>query len=415
MTSVYSITNGCDEGQLKSMHVQQFFLENGFTVSESIPQADYVIFFACGLTEPKEKQSILMIKKLQKLKKSGANLIVWGCLPKISSKSLKEVYDGPIVGPKDVEFFEQVLCGNTVPIDEVSANAVLPAETLGVPEISQPLPFDPVSDALIHMKKWVDRVRLPQRKWLFDSSSYFIRVSEGCMGNCTYCSERPAWGRVKSRPIKKIVEEFEYGLAKGFKRFFLVSADLGTYGIDLNCDASDLLRELVEKGGERNFGLIINQMNPADLIKLLPGLEEVFASGKIEAVGCQVESGSNRIIKLMGRKYTVESWRDCMLRINKKFPFVRLSTHIMIGFPGETGEDFSETLQLLDFPLFIDWVGFFIFSARPTVYASRLPDQVSLETKQLRFRRLYRKYLFMYALNVALGNIRYLKSKIHFT
>jgi len=169
---------------------------------------------------------------------------------------------------------------------------------------------------------------------------------------------------VRSRPIQKIVREFECGLAKGFKRFFLVSADLGTYGIDLGCGAIDLLSELVKAGGERDFGLIINQMNPADLIKLLPRLEAVFASGKIEAVGCQVESGSDRIIKLMGRNYTAQSWRDCMLGINKKFPFVRLSTHIMIGFPGETEEDFIETLHLLDFPLFIDWVGFFIFSAR---------------------------------------------------
>ena len=189
---------------------------------------------------------------------------------------------------------------------------------------------------------------------------------------------------------------------------------MGSYGIDLNHNAIDLLKCIVQAGEKKDFRLIINQMNPSDFIKLLPGLEDVLASGKIEAIGCQVESGSDRIIKLMDRKYTAESWRDCMLRINKKFPFVRLSTHIMIGFPGETEEDFNKTLKLLDFPLFIDWVGFFLFSARPTVYASRLPDPVSLETKQLRFKRLYRKYLFMYALNVVLRNIRYLKLSIHF-
>jgi tRNA A37 methylthiotransferase MiaB len=414
MPTVYSITNGCDEGQLKSMRIQQFFTKNGFAVGDSLTQADYVIFFACGLTEAKEEQSILMIKKLQKQKKSEANLIVWGCLPKISTRRLKEVYDGPSVGPKDLEFFEKIPSGVTVPIEEVNANSILGKDCLGVPEISQPLPFDPVDDALIHLKKLMDRVRLPKRKWLFDSSSYFIRVAEGCMGNCTYCSERPAWGRVKSRPIEKIVKEFECGLAKGFKRFFLVAADLGSYGIDLNCDAIDLLSALVQTGRQRDFNLIINQMNPADLIKMLPRLEEVFASGKIEAIGCQVESGSDRIIKLMGRKYTAKSWKDCMLRINKKFPFIRLSTHIMIGFPGETEKDFSKTLGLLDFPLFVDWVGFFIFSARPTVYASRMPGQVSLDTKQARFRRLFRKYLLMYTLNVMLGNLRYLKSKIWF-
>ena len=63
--TLFSITNGCDEGQLKSMHVQQFFLKNGFSVTGDLTRADLVVFFACGLTEPKEKQSILMIKKLQ--------------------------------------------------------------------------------------------------------------------------------------------------------------------------------------------------------------------------------------------------------------------------------------------------------------------------------------------------------------
>jgi tRNA A37 methylthiotransferase MiaB len=412
MPEAYIVTNGCEEGQLKSMHVQRFFQENGFKITNDPTKADFVIFFACGLTEPKEKQSMLMLKKLESQKKDKTNLIVWGCLPKINPKLLREVYDGPIVGPKDMEFFEKVLSQTVVPIYEVSANAIVPKETLGIPEIGPKLPYDPISDALFHIKKRVDRVRLPQRKWLFDASSFFIRVAEGCTGNCTYCSERPAWGGVRSRPIEKIIKEFKLGLERGFKRFFLVAADLGSYGIDLDCNAIDLLTEILRAGEGRDFNLIINQMNPADLGRLLPDMEEILASGKIEAIGCQVESGSNRVIQLMGRKYAAESWRECMLRINKKFPFVRLSTHIMIGFPTETEEDFKETLNLLDFPLFIDWVGFFVFSPRPTVYASRLPGQVTDETKQLRFKKLYRKYLFMYTLNVLLGNLRYIRSRI---
>ena len=412
MSEAYVVTNGCEEGQLKSMHVQRFFQENGFKITNDPTKADFVIFFACGLTEPKEKQSMLMLKKLESQKKDRANLIVWGCLPKINPKLIREVYDGPIVGPKDIEFFEKVISQTVVPIYEVSANAIVPKETLGIPEIGPKLPYDPISDALFHIKKRVDRVRLPQRKWLFDASSFFIRVAEGCTGNCTYCSERPAWGGVRSRPIEKIINEFKLGLERGYKRFFLVAADLGSYGIDLDCNAIDLLTEILRTGEGRDFNLIINQMNPADLGRLLPDMEEILASGKIEAIGCQVESGSNRVIQLMGRKYAAESWRECMLRINKKFPFVRLSTHVMIGFPTETEEDFKETMNLLDFPLFIDWVGFFVFSPRPTVYASRLPGQVTDETKQLRFKKLYRKYLFMYTLNVLLGNLRYIRSRI---
>lgn len=101
-----------------------------------------------------------------------------------------------------------------------------------------------------------------------------------------------------------------------------------------------------------------------------------------------------------------------MLRINEKFPLIRLSTHMLIGFPTETDQDFEATLKLLDFPLFIDWLGSFIYSPRPTEAAHRLPEQVSAKVKEQRYTKLYRKYQFMYAVNVGLGNIRYIRSKL---
>jgi tRNA A37 methylthiotransferase MiaB len=413
MPKVYVTHNGCEEGALKSMHVQQFFVKNGFTVTKDPNQADFVIFFACGLTNSKEKHSLMVIRRLQAQKKSTADLIVWGCLPKINPKSLADVYDGPIVGPKDLGFFESLLGKPTVEIYDVSANALIPKETGGMEQVTPKPAYDPINDVFLwRLRKYADQIRLPRRKWLFDEASFFIRVAEGCTGNCTYCSERPAWGRVKSRSIPKIIEEFKMGLANGYNRFFLVAADLGSYGTDSGSSPVDLLEEIVKTGEQKDYSVIINQMNPADLKRLLPDMEDVLASGKIEALGCQVESGSNRIIELMGRKYTAEDWRESMLSINRKFPFVRLSTHIMIGFPTETDQDFEATMKLLDFPLFIDWVGFFVFSSRPTVYASRLPNQVPEKVKQLRLKKLYRKYQLMYALNVALGNIRYLRSKI---
>jgi tRNA-2-methylthio-N6-dimethylallyladenosine synthase len=135
----------------------------------------------------------------------------------------------------------------------------------------------------------------------------------------------------------------------------------------------------------------------------------VFASGKIEAIGCQVQSGSDRLLKLMGRPYTAGAWRETMLKINRKFPHIRLSTHFLVGFPGETEEDFKATLKILDFPIFIDTVGIFKFSPRPSVYASKMPDQVPEEVKKLRCTRLFRRYLLMFSINMAVNNMRYLR------
>jgi tRNA A37 methylthiotransferase MiaB len=408
---IYVTTNGCDEGQLKSMHIQEYFVRNGYLIAQSPTDADCIIFFACGLTDPKEKDSLLLIQKFQSQKKKEARFVVWGCLPKINQKSLLRVYDGPIVGPKDVKFFESLIEEPIVSIDDVSANMVIRKETSGI-QVEPYMAYDPIIDFLRRVNKRLDLIRLPRRKWLFDSDSFFIRVSEGCTENCTYCSEKPAWGCVKSRPMEKILAELKTGLQKGYTRFFLAAADVGTYGIDIGRNAIDLLKQMVSVDKEKNYAIIINQMHPASMIKLISGLEEIFASGKIEAFGCQVESGSNRLLKLMGRRYSAEKWRACMLRINKKFPFIRLSTHIMIGFPTETDEDFDATLKLLDFPLFIDWLGFFLYSSRPTECAHRLPGHVNFKAKEQRFKKLYRKYLFMYSINVILGNIRYILSKL---
>jgi tRNA A37 methylthiotransferase MiaB len=411
MQRVYVATNGCDEGQLKSMHVQQYFIKNGFTVTKDPAQADYVVFFACGLTNLKEKHSILMIKRLQAATQNSAKFVLWGCLTKQNPKCLSGIYDGPLIGPRDTNYFENLL-GANFKIEDVSGNNLVLPDKQGEDEVCPKIAYDPIADILMHLMKNVEKIRLPRRKWLFDADSYFIRVSEGCEGKCTYCSERPAWGRVKSKSIQKIVEEFNVGLHQGYERFFLVAPDLGSYGIDTGSNLVELLQALVKLDEERHYQIILNQMNPVDLIRLLPGLEGVLASGKIEALGCQVESGSDRILQLMQRGYRAKDWRDCMLRISKKFPFVRLSTHIIIGFPSETEEDFAATIKLLDFPIFIDWVGFFLFSPRPTVYASRLPGQVPQYVKDERFKKIYRKYLFMNTLNIIIGNLRYYKSKV---
>jgi MiaB/RimO family radical SAM methylthiotransferase len=411
MSKVYVATNGCDEGQLKSMHVQEFFVKNGFAVTRDPTQADFVIFFACGLTNSKEKHSLMMIKRLQTKAKDSAQLIVWGCLAKQNPQCLAGIYYGPLIGPRDMYLFENLLDAASVRIEDVSANALVPQETSGLDELTPKMAYDPISDILYHMWKRMYLVRLPRRKGLFDADSFFVRVAEGCTGSCTYCSERPAWGRVKSRPMEKIVEDFKLGLQRGYNRFFLVAADLGSYGSDIGCDVVDLLKKLANIDQRRKYRMILNQMNPRDLKRMLPELREIFASGKIEALGCQVESGSDRILQLMGRKYTANDWRDSMLKINREFPFVRLSTHFMVGFPTETDQDFEATLKLLDPPIFIDWAGFFLFSPRPTVYASNLPEQVPEVVKEQRARKIYRKYLAMYILNVVTGNIRYIRAR----
>jgi tRNA A37 methylthiotransferase MiaB len=181
--------------------------------------------------------------------------------------------------------------------------------------------------------------------------------------------------------------------------FSLVATDVGAYGRDMGRTLADLLEEMTHIESKGSFKIILNQVNPFYLKEMFPRLEKVFASGKIAALDCPVQSGSNRILKLMGRLYTAEEWTEYMMRVNTKFPYIRLSTHFMVGFPTESDEDFAATMKLLDYPLYLDKVFVFKFSKRPSVYASRLSGQVPEKIKKSRSKKLSEKHVYTYLLN----------------
>jgi tRNA A37 methylthiotransferase MiaB len=384
---VYVDTNGCIEGQLSSTRVQRFLVQNGVRITTDSAEADLMIFYACGLTEKRERDSLSAIKNLQARMRPGAQLIVWGCLPKINPQSLREVYGGPLLGPYDTAFFEGLLGKLNVSFDSVG-------EAFG-------------ADMLVTKKssrRWEDyggalpwTMTLPEHAWdhlrrrARKNTPFWIRVSSGCTGRCTYCSERCAFGRIRSRPINDIVHDFERGLRDGYNRFSLLATDLGAYGTDIGCSLPELLSEMISTDLKSEYEIELNQVEAHSLSLMRPSLDDVFASGKIGLLNSPVQSGSDRILRLMGRAHTSEEWKNCMLGIRRKFPAIRLSTHFMVGFPTETEEDFEATSKLLDH-LFLDVITVFRFSARPTTPAGRIPGQISEATKELRARKLLQKH-----------------------
>ena len=141
--------------------------------------------------------------------------------------------------------------------------------------------------------------------------------------------------------------------------------------------------------------------------------DKILASGKISRLGVQVESGSDRILKLMGRHYKAEEWRNMMLSINRKYPQINLATHFMVGFPTETEEDFEATLRLLNFPLFLKNVTIYKFSANPRVPAAKLSGQIPQSIIEARAEKLQRKFLSSYPLNIAIRNTYRLTKNHH--
>lgn len=407
---IYISTNGCVEGQLSSTIVKQFFVKNRLTVINNLAEADLAIFYACGLTQSTENDSMMRIKKLKKLIKPSAKLIVWGCLPKINPHLLRTIYNGPIIGPMDTSFFEGLLQKPLVRFDDIQQafalkmlNPICTSETITYDYISSRASWisgynllDSLTDLILLIKR--DWSRLLGRA--HKENLMFIPVSRGCTGNCTYCSERCVFGTIKSRPIETILREFKWGLQQGYNVFSLIATDIGAYGLDIGCTVSDLLEKMVRVDAKRSYKIILNQLNAFHLKKFFSDLEPIFASGKIKSLCCPVQSGSNRILKLMGRMYTVEEWREHMIKIRTKFPHIELGTQLMVGFPSETEEDFKATVRLLDYPLALDFIYVFRYSGRPNVPSVRINGQVSEKVKELRYKQLLRKHAQMYIFSV---------------
>jgi len=393
---VYLSTTGCVEAQLSTKCIENYYKKKNFSITRNIEEADYIIFYACGLTGETEKKSLEAITNLKTRMRKTAKLIIWGCLTKQDPEVIGTLCDDR-VGPLGI-LFKENLEATDVPLEDIPIAS--PAEELfSVRESTNQVyvePLDRLTHTIFLSKQGYNRLGNKVHK---RTRPYYIRIAIGCNGNCTYCSERPVFGRVKSRPIEDIVNEFKQGLEQGYNRFSLLATDLGAYGMDFGSNLGVLLRKMIETKTEVDYKLILNQVEPNNLNKIYPDLEEVLASGKVEELMCPVQSGSNRILKLMGRNYVIEDWKSIMLKINKKFPKVRLSTHLMVGFPSETEEDFNETKKLLDPPPLFSDITVFKYSSRPTVPSRLISDQVLETTKESRRKELLRKYARTYALN----------------
>lgn len=371
MQRIYVSCNGCEDGRLSSAYVEKFFTTNKCIITRDAAQADLIVFYACGLTKECENDSLRVLEKLQSTKRAEAKLIAWGCLTKINPRLLATVYDGPLIDPKNLDFFETVLDKVHVPMNNVHANTLLPQETT----------------MQRHIALRLTNLASKARTRLAENRVYWIHTVKGCSHACTYCSDRCAWGKITSRPADRIVSEFKTGLLNGYDRFCLIGSDLGAYGMDTGDTLIDLLARLVSIDDRKGYKIILPQMNPFYLKQTHHDLEKIFDSGKIGAFGCQVQSGSNRLLRLMGRRYTAEEWTEHMQNIRNKHPKIHLETHLLVGFPTETDQDFKATLNLLD-KILLDKVVVFKFSTRPHVAASHFPGQIPEKTKKSRWRKL---------------------------
>ena len=375
------LCTGCPESRIDSARVQNFLKENGWIITKELEEADLILFRACGLTNNQVENSIQVIRRLKAKKKENAKLIVWGCLPKINRKALRTVYNGVTFGENEVEVLDKILEAKKS-IEKIVANFCSPG--LG---LQQARMYDTLK---------IINYPLFKKYWIAENNSIFkIKVSTGCLDNCSFCAVRKSRGQVHSKSIEEVIAEFQDGLKRGYRYFCLLATDSGAYGRDLGYNLVDLLVELTKEKGDYKIG--IRNVNPYHLKRMFEDLRPVFASGKIWYLSSAVESGSNRILKLMRRRYKVQDFIKCFRILNNEYPNIYLTTQIMVGFPTETNKDFQLTKHLIN-KLKLDLVEVYKFSPNKGTSAAKMVDQIPERIKVSRFRQLYLLTTFQHPL-----------------
>lgn len=357
----YHITTfGCQMNVHESEKLAGILEDIGYKRCQNQNEADVIIFNTCAIREGAQDRVFGNIGGLKKLKKQHPEKIiaVCGCMPQ-QTDIAKKIYDTfPFV---DIIFGTHNV-GDLKMLLEKNKNG-------RVVEI--------VEDRPICEHKLIVR----------DSNEHaFVNIIYGCNNFCTYCIVPYVRGREKSRAKQDILEEVASLANAGYKKITLLGQNVNSYGNDspANGNFAQLLGDICKIDGD--FKVTFMTSHPKDLSDEV--IDVIAKQDKIlKQIHLPVQSGSNRILKLMNRKYTREHYLDLIRKIKAAIPNVSLTTDIIVGFPSETEEDFSQTMDLIK-QVEYDGIFAFIYSPRLYTIAKDMPDQIPDQIKHERVNKV---------------------------
>ncbi len=346
MVNVYIESMGCDSNLADSKKIEKYLAENGQTIVSDITKADYIILMSCGFNKIMLKNNIT---KLKAFRKTGAKIILGGCVPKID-ESVCKLADYSF-GARELDKVEQIF-GLKSNIEKIS------------PEFKR-------------------------------ENLQIIKIATGCQGNCSYCAIKRATDSIKSRPLNIIIKDIKKSIKEGYSKIALVSEDDGAWGQDLNSNITELIKEINKIKGD--FKITFTYFNPQWFIKY-PALFKLLKSKKIEkTINIPVQSGSNKILKLMNRGYTVEQYLKIFNRLKREIPEIKIQVDVMVGFPKESNKDFKETLKLVK-DLDIYYLEVFAYTDMKNTISEKIIPKVPFRITKERAKKIIDLFLDKYKL-----------------
>lgn len=357
------VTYGCQMNENDSEKLAGMLDSMGYTPIEDEEKADVIIFNTCSVRENADVKVFGNLGHYKPLKKKNPNMIlaVCGCMmqQKEIVEKIKTKYPQVdlVFGTHNIHKFPELLANA-----QQSPRIVIDVWEDGG-EIIESVPVE--------------------RKFTHKA---FVTIMYGCNNFCSYCIVPYTRGRERSRSPEKIIEEVAALAQDGCKEITLLGQNVNSYGKTLEnpITFAELLRKLNEIDGIERIRFMTS--HPKDLSEeLILAMKE--CKKVCEHIHLPFQAGSNDILKIMNRKYTKEKYLELIKKLKDAIPQIAITTDIIVGFPGETEEDFQNTLDIVDQVKF-DSAFTFLYSVRQGTPAAKMENQIPDEIKHERFNRL---------------------------
>lgn len=363
-------TLGCKVNQYETNAMEQQFIKNNYEIVENTQKADIYVINTCTVTNMAERKSRQMLRRVKEINPSAV-LVVCGCYAQVAKNELEQIPKIDIIlGINEKNEIVQIV-ENYI---EKMAEQDKKSQKAEIDDVSKQKEFLDFGDVTYTEK-----------------NRAVVKVQDGCNMFCSYCIIPYARGRIRSRKIESVVSEIEKIAKEGIKEVVITGIHVASYGKDFdNENTSKKIRliDLLEA---------INKIDGIDRIRLSslePTIvDEEFATrlSKLDKIcdhfHLSLQSGCDETLKRMNRKYTTQIYRDAVATLRKYYPEASFTTDVIVGFPGETDEEFAKTYEFLKE---IDFYRLHVFkySPRRGTVAEKMPNQIDGNKKEERSDKL---------------------------
>ena len=355
-------TYGCQMNEHDSENIKAILESMGYIEIDEMEKADVILLNTCAIRENAHNKVFGYLGRIKHLKEERADIvaIICGCMAQeeVVVNEIKEKYS-----------FVDLIFG-THNIDEL-------------PKLLNEVIKDKTQEIEVYSIEGDIIEKMPVKR----DSKYkaWINIQFGCDKFCTYCIVPYTRGKQRSRTKEYILEEVNNLIKDGYKEVTLLGQNVNAYGKDIyeDYDMANLLEDVAKTGIERVRFVTSHPWDFSDkMIDIISKYDNIMPY-----IHLPLQSGSNKVLKLMGRRYTKEEYLTLFNKLKKRIPNVSITTDIIVGFPNETEEDFNDTLDVVNTCKF-DSAFTFIFSPRVGTPAAKMEDNVSLVEKEKRLQTL---------------------------